>query len=220
VSTITEDTLLENESIVLNERILQLENELQLVKKTLKLQSEDLGRKNRKLSELRYDRDFFIQNDKRTKHITGLSSWATLDNLFSCVEESIKPGKKLSKFQSFILFLMKLRSGATDRDMGYRFGISNVTAARIFHHILGVLYEMLDSLVYWPSREELQKATPSCFRKEFGTSVSIILDCFEIFAESPSPLKAKGEMYSSYKSHSTAKVLIGKIISYFYFFNS
>jgi hypothetical protein len=73
------------------------------------------------------------------------------------------------------------------------------------------LYESLDSLIYWPEREELQKATPACFRKEFGTSITVVLDCFEVFAEYAAMLKAKGQMYSNYKSHSTVKVLIGEI---------
>jgi hypothetical protein len=105
--------------------------------KLLGQQTGVLNRKAKKLGDLSYDRDFFLDNDDRTKHLTGLSTWATLDALYQCVEGLIRKGKVVSKFQSLILTLMKLRLGATDRDMGYRFAISNVSAGRIFHHTLG-----------------------------------------------------------------------------------
>ena len=48
-----------------------------------------------------------------------------------------------------------------------------------------------------------------CFRTNFGTTVAIILDCFEIFIDRPSNLMARVQTWSSYKHHNTAKYLIG-----------
>jgi hypothetical protein len=73
------------------------------------------------------------------------------------VEPHIKPGRKLSKFQSFMLTLMRLRSGATLRDLGYRFGKYEKTASKVFHHVLNVLAQKLEPFVYWLTREEIKE---------------------------------------------------------------
>ena len=49
---------------------------------------------------------------------------------------------------------------------------------------------------------------PSDFKRHFNKCVCII-DCFEVFCERPSDLKARALTYSNYKHHNTVKVLIG-----------
>lgn len=46
------------------------------------------------------------------------------------------------------------------------------------------------------------------FRKAFQ-SCAIIIDCFEVFIERPTLLKAQAQTWSNYKKHNTAKFLIG-----------
>ena len=50
---------------------------------------------------------------------------------------------------------------------------------------------------------------PNCFQVAFGKKVAIVLDCFEIFIERPSNLKARAMTWSNYKHRNTAKVLLG-----------
>lgn len=50
---------------------------------------------------------------------------------------------------------------------------------------------------------------PIQFRKQFGKKCAVIIDCFEVFIERPSNLKARAETGSSYKHHNTIKFLIG-----------
>jgi hypothetical protein len=50
---------------------------------------------------------------------------------------------------------------------------------------------------------------PMQFRKYFGTKCAVIIDCFEVFIDIPSNLKARAETWSSYKHHNTVKFLIG-----------
>ena len=50
---------------------------------------------------------------------------------------------------------------------------------------------------------------PECFRSSFGVKVAVIIDCFEIFLERPSNLRARASTWSSYKHHNTVKVLLG-----------
>ena len=52
------------------------------------------------------------------------------------------------------------------------------------------------------------KAMPMEFRKNFKQSV-VIIDCFEIFIERETNLKARAQTWSNYKHHNTVKFLIG-----------
>ncbi|KAK6186845.1 hypothetical protein SNE40_006113 [Patella caerulea] len=64
-------------------------------------------------------------------------------------------------------------------------------------------------LVVWPSRDTLRKTMPMQFRKHFGTKCVAIIDCFEVFIDRTTNLKARAETWSSYKHHNTVKFLIG-----------
>ena len=48
-----------------------------------------------------------------------------------------------------------------------------------------------------------------CYRVKFGTKITTIIDCFEIFIARPNNLKARALTWSNYKHHNTAKYLIG-----------
>lgn len=50
---------------------------------------------------------------------------------------------------------------------------------------------------------------PECFQVAFEHKVAVIIDCFEIFVEKPSNLKARAATWSNYKHHNTVKVLMG-----------
>ena len=47
------------------------------------------------------------------------------------------------------------------------------------------------------------------FRSKFGCKITAIIDCFELFIDRPSNLSARALTWSTYKSHNTAKFLIG-----------
>jgi len=55
----------------------------------------------------------------------------------------------------------------------------------------------------------LRKTMPVCFQQSFGKVVAVIIDCFEIFLDQSSNLKARALTWSNYKHNNTAKVLIG-----------
>ena len=71
------------------------------------------------------------------------------------------------------------------------------------------MYCILKNLIYWPERETLHATMPTCFRKAFGNSVTVIIDCFEVFIESSRNLLSNAQCWSDYKHHKTAKNLIG-----------
>ena len=66
-------------------------------------------------------------------------------------------------------------------------------------------------LILWPERDILKMSMPMSFRSKFGKCACII-DCFEVFIERPSDLKARAQTYSTYKSHNTMKFLIGILL--------
>jgi DDE superfamily endonuclease/Helix-turn-helix of DDE superfamily endonuclease len=193
------------------DEISELKTIIQHQSKSLQHQAMQIFARDEILIKLRYERDFFKNNDKRSVQLTGLTTWTHLDSLFKRVEADLTPVRmhKLTVWQTFISTLMRLRSGCTARDIGYRFDISEATAGRAFYVTINVLYHKLQPLVAWPEREKIIASMPKCFRIEFGNVVSIVIDCFEIKTETPEQLDAKSAMYSHYKSHNTLKVLIG-----------
>lgn len=52
------------------------------------------------------------------------------------------------------------------------------------------------------------KYRPKAFIDKGYTTVDGILDCTEIFIETPSSFRVQSETYSSYKKHNTAKGLV------------
>ena len=62
-------------------------------------------------------------------------------------------------------------------------------------------------LIVWPSRQQVKKTLPSCFRKLYP-KVRCIIDCFECFTETPSGLDLAATSGSEYKHHYTFKVLV------------
>lgn len=83
------------------------------------------------------------------------------------------------------------------------------TICKYFRPCILVMHAKLKCLIYWPERDEIQLSTPECFKKSFGNKTSVIIDCFEVFLERPKNLKSAAEIWSNYKHHGTAKVLIG-----------
>ena len=63
-------------------------------------------------------------------------------------------------------------------------------------------------LIFWPDRNDIQWNLPANFRKYYPRC-SIIIDCSEIFIETPSSLDVAAMCWSNYKHHSTIKYLIG-----------
>ena len=101
------------------------------------------------------------------------------------------PVSKLSKFQCFILTLMKLRLNSSNYDLAFRFGISESTVGRIFARWIEAMDIRLSFLIAWPDRADLHKTMPFCYRINYGLRITSIIDCFELFIKRPSNLLAK-----------------------------
>lgn len=150
-----------------------------------------------------------FQNDYKVKLFTGLPSYATLMAIFCHVSNFLNPNLSLSRFEQFIMTLMRIRLGLNMSYLSFVFDIHTSTMSRIFHSVIDILHcKIVPPLVIWPSRSALKLTMPMCFKNSFPRCVCII-DCFELFIEKPSDLKARAQTYSNYKSHNTVKYLIG-----------
>ena len=106
------------------------------------------------------------------------------------------------------MVLLKLRLNLSDQDIAYRFGIHQSTVSRNFRKWIDVMYCRLKPLILWPEREILMQTMPVVFKNTFK-KCTVIIDCFEVFCERPSSLKARAQTWSNYKHHNTVKFLIG-----------
>lgn len=151
----------------------------------------------------------FQNNDEKVRCLTGLPSFTLLLSILSMVSLQLKDTLSMSCFQQVLLTCMRLQMNLTMQFLGYLFNVSSSTVSRVFENVLSIMDEhMVPSCVIWPEREDVKTSLPMCFRKHFPDCISII-DCFEIFMETPSDLKAKCQTYSKYKAHNTMKYLIG-----------
>ena len=68
---------------------------------------------------------------------------------------------------------------------------------------------MLQQLPIWPSKESILETSPKIFAQAGYGGVRVIIDCTEIFIQCPSNIVLQCITFSNYKSHHTAKGLIG-----------
>ena len=156
-----------------------------------------------------YDREWYANDPETVPFYTSVPSLAVLDIVYDRIKFHMSESMILSRYQQLLVCLLKLRMNYLFRDITYQLNVSVGTVQRVFHYTLNALYVELDFLIQLPSRDNLRKSMPMCFRKEFGNKVVVIIDCFELFTEKPSGAMNTVLTYSNYKHHQTVKYLIG-----------
>ena len=155
------------------------------------------------------DQEYF-DSDAKVRFYTGLPSYEVLMVVFEHVSSHVsRQTQNLSRFQEFVMVLIKLRLNVPLQDLAYRFVVSVTTVSRIFSYWMVVMDVRLKFMISWPEREQLWQTMPMCFQYAFAKKVTVVIDCFEVFIERPSNLLARAQTFSSYKHHNTIKVLIG-----------
>ena len=115
---------------------------------------------------------------------------------------------KLPVEDEYLLVLMKLRIGLTVIDLGERFRITESTVNNIFLTWINYLYVTLGSIKMWPHRDIILQNSPAEFLEKYPNNI-VIIDATELKIELPSALQKHSESYSTYKSHTTLKCLLG-----------
>ena len=109
---------------------------------------------------------------------------------------------KIEKYtRALSLCLMKLREGFHLEDLAFRFKVCGATISNIFTTWLKLMSKELTWLVLWPDRHVMHINLPEMLRN--------IIDCTEIFIETPSDLEVAAMCWSNYKQHYTVKFLVG-----------
>lgn len=173
--------------------------------------NEEVYALRKKVEDSRFTPESFKGDDEKVSFYTGLPSFVMLMGVFNMLEAHIQHSSQnsLEKFEEMMVFLMRLRLYLPLQDLAYRFHVSASTVSRVFEKWLNVCYDRLSPLIRWPTTDQLTKTMPVVFRENFGTKVTVILDCFEVFIDRPSSLITRAATWSQYKHHNTVKFLIG-----------
>ena len=149
----------------------------------------------------------YLSNKARTMHYwKGLSN--TSGDLSSPRELKNVNLRSLTLEQEFLLTMMRLRLGLLTGDLANRFKVSNSLVSTVFTTWVRLMSLELRWLINWPNRNIIRRNLPSMFRKYYP-NCCVIIDCSELFIETPSSLDEAAAWWSNYKHHHTVKYLIG-----------
>ena len=117
-----------------------------------------------------------------------------------------KPGpqRKLKLEQELLLIMMRLHLALSVGDLAFRSAISDSLVGSIFISWVKLMKCELSWLIKQPSKEQTKKVLPKCFEKYYS-KVRCIIDCSEVFIETPSSLELQAICWSDYKHHCTFK---------------
>ena len=195
--------------------------------------------KEAKAAQVRYDTllrkgqlvtlDYVKDNSSLFQYYTGLPSFAVFQILYNYLYDKTrdmqyvstagqqhnterfvtKPGPKrtLSLMEEMFATLVRLRLGLPSQHCAHLFGISESTYSVIFNTWVIVLANELELICCMPSTDITLETKAHCFDRFPMTR--IVLDCTELFAQTPSTLDSHKQLHSNYKHHSTVKFLVG-----------
>ena len=151
------------------------------------------------------------ENGENIVYVTASNSSSEFQLQPSLIsDETPKQGRKrkLSTLNEFFMVLVRLRLGLFEQDLAHRFGVHKSTVNRICTSWVNFMYLKFGYINIWPTREMVDQAMPLSFKDKFPKT-RVIIDCTEIKCQTPSSLVLHSETYSSYKSHTTFKGLVG-----------
>ena len=114
--------------------------------------------------------------------------------------------RNLSSNYEFLSTMMKLRLGLRTMDLAIRFNVSEGNYSNIFLSWLRAMAEYFKKFVFIPNLETvLAKSANSsrCFK-----NLADIINCTEVFFETPKSLEVQSASWSEYKHHNTVKCLV------------
>ena len=117
------------------------------------------------------------------------------------------PERKLSLEQEYLLVLMRLRLGLLIKDLAFHFQVSSTRVSQIWITWIKLMSKELRYLIIWPSKGQVFATLPDAFKKLYP-KVRVIIDCTEVYLETPSSLEVQANLWSDYKHHCTSKFLV------------
>lgn len=180
--------------------ILQGGGPLQTKDESAQVDTRSLVRKRETLDDL-------LKTDAEVKAFTGVESIQLLQRISKNVKRFDTMNTELSVHERVVLVLVRLKTFLSFKCIGTLFRVSEATVHRSVYGTLPTLAAVLKSAVYWPTKGEIKKSIPHCFRD--NCEVRVVLDCTEVEIEKSHCLACRLFTYSYYKGRHTVKVLIG-----------
>lgn len=129
-----------------------------------------------------------------------------VNHLFYYPSGCIMNVRVLTPANEFLLTIVKLRRNMINKELAFKFDISETLVSRIFITWINFLYCQFKELNIWvPLKTAKQNAK---FKGRKCTS-TVIIDCTEIKIDQPKNPVSQQLTYSTYKSCNTLKVLVG-----------
>ena len=204
---------------ILETEVKSLTSKLDLAKCHQKSQQNQHEVKTESETSPRFDISYMKDDDKKCKFYTGLTfiQFMQLWNFLKPAVQHLKywnrnsVNKKkciVSQENALLMTLMRLRNGYTNQDLAYQFGVSISTVSNIILTWIQFLYQQFQPLkdAMFADRNRIREKMPPTFKKY--KNIRCIIDCTEFFCQRPSNFARQGNLYSSYKSHCTYKVLV------------
>ncbi|KAK7921812.1 hypothetical protein WMY93_008714 [Mugilogobius chulae] len=185
----------------------------------------------RQMDELTLESRFFLErfagSDEDIRFYTRFASYRHLQYFWRLIEPAVRTSMirvtsakaseaasggfhrstKLEPIDELFMFLMYLSVGLLPQDLAARFRVHRSTVSRIIATWTNFLYQLLGKKRLWLPREVVRSLLPPVFAEFSDTQV--VLDCTEIYCQTPTDLLLQSELYSTYKSHTTLKAMIG-----------
>ncbi len=169
-------------------------------------------------------KDFVLETEERAFVFTGLkahernSLWEFLGEAkFQLTIIGAKTSvtsqdlRTLSVECQFLLTLIVLRRNYTFQEISVTYKVGRKLTSQVFRTWLQFMYFKFKDVeaAMFTRKEDLPRPLPRHFSNKLLRDVRVVIDCTEIFVQSSRNYTKQGHLYSSYKSHTTAKVLIG-----------
>jgi hypothetical protein len=115
--------------------------------------------------------------------------------------------QRLTIHDKFFIAFFLLRTGMSQEAAAGMFNLHQTTIGRVFEMVLMGIYHATKKM-FPPVPDYVIAATcPASLINQFGGVVSYFLDATELWIQTPEDKQAQKSVYSSYKSHTTAKLL-------------
>ena len=102
---------------------------------------------------------------------------------------------------------MRLRLGLLIKGFVFHFQVSSTRVSQIWITWIKLMSKELRYLITWPSKGQVFATLPKAFKKLYP-KVRVIIDCTEVYLETPSSLEVQANLWSDYKYHCTSKCLV------------
>ena len=118
------------------------------------------------------------------------------------------PSRRFTAKEELFITLLRLRRGFSLQTIAYLYGVSSSLISEIFitwTQFMFLHFKCMKNAMF-PTRDLLQSSLPKVFKSFKNVRCSV--DCTEFFCQTPRDYGQQGNVYSSYKHHTTMKALI------------